>query len=91
MGSLLGKWIGVVILNQLLNFVVEHLLYPTVGHFTDTELRLMFFCARHYLNHVPSQLLTSPPNYVICITHWQVLCTVLRQLFPEKLILFRIL
>ncbi|XP_052692801.1 uncharacterized protein LOC128171088 [Crassostrea angulata] len=86
---LLGKWVGVDTLEQLLNFVVAHQLYPPVGHFTDTEIRLMSFYARHYSNHVPSQFQTSPPNHVICITHWQVLCTVLRQLSPEKHNLFR--
>lgn len=40
---LLGKWVGVDTLEQLLNFVVAHQLYPTVGHFTDTEIRLMSF------------------------------------------------
>lgn len=60
-----------------------------LGTSLTPKIRLMSFYARHYSNHVPSQFQTSPPNHVICITHWQVLCTVLRQLSPEKHNLFR--
>lgn len=51
---------------------------PTVGHLTCTKL--MSFYGRRYSNHVPSQFQTSSLNHVICITRWQMLCTVLRHL-----------
>ena len=79
---LLRQWIGVSTLEQLLDFVVGHSLYPSVGQFTAAEVQLMSFYAMNYSSHLPAKFETSPPNHVICLTHWQILCTFLRQ-FPK--------
>lgn len=67
---LMGSWVGVSTLETILNFVVEHRLYPNVGNFTEGEIKLMSFYAKNYSSHVPVRFETSPPNHVICLIHW---------------------
>ena len=86
---LMGSWVGVSTLEEMLNFVVEHRLYPNVGNFTEGEIKLMSFYAKNYSSHIPVRFETSPPNHVICLIHWQILCTFLRQFPPEKHHMFR--
>lgn len=90
-GSLrpLDDWVGVSTFKQLLDYVMENRLYPFAGNFTDVELKLMSFYAKNCSNQVPGKFETSPPNHVIFFIHWQILCTFLRKLSPEKHIFFR--
>ena len=48
------------------------------------EIKLMSCYAKNYSSQVPVRFETSSPNHAICLIHWQILCTFLRQFCPEK-------
>ena len=76
-------------LQQLLDLIITLKMYPSPNYynspFTPTEQKWMqVYDLLHTSDPDPSRIFsTSPPNRVVCLTHWRIVASILAQLPPE--------